>query len=69
MKYFKKSFTQQEAIPESAIEDAVEVLRTGRLHRYNAAEGEQTPTELLELEFAEYLGVPYCLAVNDDGVA
>ncbi len=69
MKIFKKSFTQQEAIPESAIEDAVEVLRTGRLHRYNAIEGEQTPTELLELEFAEYLGVPYCLAVTSGGYA
>ncbi len=69
MKIFKKSFTQQEAIPETAIEDAVEVLRTGRLHRYNAIEGEQTPTELLELEFAEYLGVPYCLAVTSGGYA
>ncbi len=69
MKIFKKSFTQQEAIPEIAIEDAVEVLRTGRLHRYNAIEGEQTPTELLELEFAEYLGVPYCLAVTSGGYA
>jgi hypothetical protein len=32
---FTGSFTQQEPIPEAAIEAAVEVMRTGRLHRYN----------------------------------
>ena len=69
MKTFTKSFTQQEAIPESAIADAVEVMRTGRLHRYNALGKEQTATELLEREFAEYLGVPYCLAVTSGGYA
>ncbi|MGB0844348.1 MAG: aminotransferase, partial [Alphaproteobacteria bacterium] len=40
MKTFTKPFTQQEAIPESAIERAVEILRNGRLHRYNVVPGE-----------------------------
>ena len=39
-KHFSKPFTQQEAIPETGIEKAVEVLRSGRLHRYNALAGE-----------------------------
>jgi hypothetical protein len=37
---FGGSFTQQEPIPEEAIEAAVAVMRTGRLHRYNLAAGE-----------------------------
>ncbi|NND20406.1 MAG: hypothetical protein HKN98_17695, partial [Silicimonas sp.] len=34
---FKGSFTQQEPIADDAIDAAVQVLRTGRLHRYNTA--------------------------------
>ena len=69
MKTFTKSFTQQEAIPEDAIAAAVEVMRTGRLHRYNTVEGESSETELLENEFAEYMGVPYALACSSGGYA
>ena len=32
---FSKPFTQQEAIPEAGIARAVEIMKTGRLHRYN----------------------------------
>ena len=34
---FTKSFTQQEAIPEAVIDRVGDILRTGRLHRYNVA--------------------------------
>ena len=37
---FAGSFTQQEPIPEEAIDAAVAVMRHGRLHRYNTAPGE-----------------------------
>lgn len=69
MKEFKKSFTQQEAIPEEGIAAAVEVMRSGRLHRYNTLPGEKSETDLLELEFAAYQGVPYCLACSSGGYA
>ena len=55
---FTKPFTQQEPIPEEAIAKAVEVMRHGRLHRYNTLEGEVAEAALLEDEFATYLGVP-----------
>ena len=69
MKHFTKSFTQQESIPEAGIKAATEVMRGGRLHRYNALGDEKTETELLELEFAKSLGVPYCLACSSGGYA
>ncbi len=66
---FQGSFTQQEAIPEAAIAAALAVLRSGRLHRYNLAEGEVGETALLEREYAEWQGSRYCLAVTSAGQA
>jgi len=45
------------------------VLRHGRLHRYNLAEGEAGETALLEQEFAAQVGAKYCLAVASGGYA
>lgn len=66
---FEGSFTQQEAIPDEAIDAAVEVMRSGRLHRYNVAEGEAGEVAHLEQEFAALLGAKYCLAVASGGYA
>jgi dTDP-4-amino-4,6-dideoxygalactose transaminase len=68
-KHFSKSFTQQEAIPEAGIEKAVEVMRSGRLHRYNTLAGETSEAALLEREFAAYQGQAYCLACASGGYA
>ena len=64
---FTKAFTRQEAIPEEGIERAVELLRSGRLHRYNTAPNEQSDVALLEKEFADYLGTKYCAALSSCG--
>ena len=64
---FYGNFTQQEAISEEAIEAAVRILRSGRLHRYNMTDGEVGETALLEMEFAERFGAKYCLAVASGG--
>ena len=66
---FTGNFTQQEAIPDEGIEAALEVLKSGRLHRYNVAEGEVGETALLEQEFAAQMGAKYCLAVASGGYA
>lgn len=63
------SFTQQEPIPEDAIEAAVAVMRHGRLHRYNTAGGEIAEAALLEQEFAGFVGAKYCVAVASGGYA
>ncbi len=66
---FDGNFTQQEPIPEEAIAAALEVMRHGRLHRYNTAAGEAGETALLEQEFARFTGAKYCLAVASGGYA
>lgn len=66
---FTGNFTQQEPIPEEGIQAALEVMRSGRIHRYNVAEGEAGETALLEKEFADQLGAKYCLAVASGGYA
>lgn len=69
MKQFTKSFTQQESIPQAGIDAAVDVMRSGRLHRYNTLPDEKSETDLLEIEFAEYQDVPYALACSSGGYA
>ncbi|MEJ6710434.1 MAG: aminotransferase class I/II-fold pyridoxal phosphate-dependent enzyme [Amylibacter sp.] len=66
---FTGNFTQQESLPEESIEAAIAVMRHGRLHRYNLADGEQGETALLEQEFAAYTGAKYCVAVASGGYA
>ena len=66
---FDKSFTQQEPISEESIKSAVNVLRSGRLHRYNTLDQEQGETALLEKEFSEWQGAKFCLATTSGGTA
>lgn len=66
---FQGSFTAQESIPADAIARAVEVMQSGRLHRYNTLPGEAAETALLELEYRDYIGARYCLAVASGGYA
>lgn len=66
---FTGNFTQQEPIPEEAIEAAVAVMRTGRLHRYNVAADEAGEVALLEQEFAAAMGSRYALALASGGYA
>ncbi len=66
---FNGSFTQQPPIPEEAIERAVAVMRSGRLHRYNVVDGEVPETVRLENEFAAWMGARFCLACTSGGYA
>lgn len=66
---FTGSFTQQEPIPDEGIDAAVAVMRHGRIHRYNVADGELGEVALLEQEFAAQVGANYALAVASGGAA
>lgn len=66
---FTKEFTRQEPIPAAGIARAVELMQTGRLHRYNTAQGEESEVALFEQEFARYIGTRYCAALSSCGSA
>lgn len=66
---FSKDFTLQEPISEKGIEKAINILRSGKLHRYNVKPGEKSETSLLEEEFAKYMESRYCLACASCGSA
>ena len=57
------------AIPEEAIETAVEIMRSGRLFRYGEYGSDGNHAALLEEEFAAYIGSRYASAVNSGGSA
>ena len=65
--HFTKEFTRQEPIPEAGIQRAIELMRSGRLHRYNTALGETSEVSLLEKDYADYIGARYCLGVSSCG--
>ena len=66
---FDKPFTQQEPIPEAGIERAVEILRSGRIHRYNLTPDELGDVAQLEADYAAWQGQDYCLATTSGGTA
>lgn len=66
---FRGTFTQQEAIPDAAVAAAADVMRSGRLHRYNTLDGEPSVVSRLERAFADYQGARYCLACASGGYA
>ncbi len=69
MQPFTGSFTQQEALDDEVILAATEVLRSGRLHRYNTVADELSQASQLEQAFAAYQGSRYCLACASGGYA
>ncbi len=66
---FSKPFTQQEPISEALIERVSDIMRTGRLHRYNTVDGEIAEAAALERDYAAWQGSKYCLACTSGGYA
>ena len=68
-KIFIKDFTLQEPICEEGIEKALNILRNGKLHRYNVSIDEKGEAALLEEEFSSYMGKKFCLSCASCGSA
>lgn len=69
MKRLQRNLGEPAPIPESAIERAVEVMRSGQLTRYGEFKGSCSEVAALEREFADYLGARYAIATNSGGGA
>lgn len=67
--WFGKDLSTPEPIPEAAIERAVALMRSGRLHRYGEQGSDFSDPSLLEQEFAACVGSRYCVAVGSCGAA
>lgn len=61
--------TQQEPIPPAGVQAALAVMASGKLHRYGEAGTRPSEVSALEAEFAQSLGVKYCVALNSCGSA
>ncbi len=67
--WFGKDLSAPEPIPEEAIERAVTLMRSGRLHRYGEQGVGHPEPSLLEQEYAAYVGSTYCVAISSCGAA
>ena len=67
--WFGKDLSTPEPIPEEAIERAVALMRSGRLHRYGEQGAGYPEPSLLEQDYAAYVGSKYCVAVSSCGAA
>ncbi len=67
--WFGKDLSNSPPIPEEAIERAVALMRSGRLHRYGEQGSGYPEPSLLEQEYAAYVGARYCVAVSSCGAA
>ena len=67
--WFGKDLSTPEPIPEAAIARAVELMRSGRLHRYGEQGSGYPEVSMLEQEYAAYVGKKYCVAVSSCGAA
>ncbi|TAG01925.1 MAG: DegT/DnrJ/EryC1/StrS aminotransferase family protein [Betaproteobacteria bacterium] len=67
--WFGKDLSTPEPISEEAIERAVALMRSGRLHRYGEQGSGYPEPSLLEQDYATYVGSKYCVAVSSCGAA
>ena len=63
----EKNIKTPDPIPEEGIQLANELMKTGRLYRYNADNEDTCMVSRCEAALAEYTGHKYCVALNSCG--
>lgn len=56
-------------VPQSGIDEAVELMSSGRMYRYNVKDAASSTVSKCEAEVAAYTGHKYCVALNSCGSA
>jgi len=59
--------SEQEPMPAEAVQAALALMQSGKLHRYGETDGSPNAVSMLEAQFAAELGVRYCVAMNSCG--
>lgn len=67
--YVTRDIKMPDPIPEEGQQAALELMKTGRLYRYNVAPGEESVVSMCEKEICEYTGFKYCVGLNSCGSA
>lgn len=67
--FVKRDIKTPDPVPAQGQERALELMKTGRMYRYNIAKGEESEVSLCEKDVIEYTGHKYCVALNSCGSA
>lgn len=67
--YVTRDIKTPDPIPVEGQEAALEIMKSGRLYRYNVAKAEEAAVSQCEKEIADYTGHKYCVALNSCGSA
>jgi dTDP-4-amino-4,6-dideoxygalactose transaminase len=67
--YVTRDIKTPDPIPEEGQQAALELMKTGRLYRYNVAPGEESVVSLTEKDVCDYTGFKYCVGLNSCGSA
>lgn len=67
--FVSKDIKTPDPIPVEGQIEALELMKTGRLYRYNISPGEESVVSMCEQEICDYTGFKYCVALNSCGSA
>jgi dTDP-4-amino-4,6-dideoxygalactose transaminase len=67
--YVTRDIKTPDPIPEEGHEAALDLMKSGRLYRYNIAAGEESVVSMCEKDIIDYTGQKYCVALNSCGSA
>jgi dTDP-4-amino-4,6-dideoxygalactose transaminase len=67
--YVTSDIKTPDPIPEEGQLAALELMKTGRLYRYNIAAGEESVVSMCEKDICDYTGFKYCVGLNSCGSA
>jgi dTDP-4-amino-4,6-dideoxygalactose transaminase len=67
--YVTRDIKTPDPIPVEGQEAALELMKTGRLYRYNIAAGEESVVSMAEMDICAYTGFKYCVGLNSCGSA
>jgi len=64
-----KNIKATDAVPAAGIQQAVKLMESGKLYRYNVPTAQESEVSICEVEIAKYTGHKYCVALNSCGSA
>ena len=67
--YVTRDIKTPDPVPEEGQLEALELMKTGKMYRYNVKTAEESVISQCEVEIAAYTGHKYCVALNSCGSA